>query len=99
MIVYAAVITNAAMWASIVGFLSPLVIQFITNALPGKRREQAVVGFVFSLLIAIPTEYFAGNLTWRDWVRSSMIVFIAAMVSYESLWKPTGVTPSTTGNP
>ncbi len=97
MILAVVVSTNAAMWATIVGFLSPLVIQFITRSIP-DRRMQAISAFVFCLLIAIPTEAFAGDLTFRDWARSAMIVFIGAMVSYESLWKPTGVTPSTTGH-
>lgn len=88
------VLTNAAMWAAIVGFLLPPVIQFITN-LHSSRQVQAVLAFLTVLVAAIPTAYFAAELDAGDYVKSALIVFTLAMVSYNHWWKPLGVTPST----
>jgi hypothetical protein len=84
---------NAAMWAGLVGFLTPPVIQIITRNI-GSKQLQAITAFIFELLVAIPTAYFAADLTVQDYVKSALIVFTLAMVSYQSVWKPTGVTPS-----
>lgn len=89
------VTTNAAMWAGIVGFLTPLVIQTITKS-HASRQVQSLIAFGFSLVVAVPTAYFAASLNVHDYVQSALIVFTLAMVTYEHLWKPVGVTPSTT---
>lgn len=89
------VLTNAAMWAGIVGFLTPLAAQFITK-LSVSRQVQAVLAFLFVLAISVPTAYFADSLTTKDYVKSALIVFTVAMASYEHFWKPLGATPSTT---
>lgn len=93
-------LTNAAMWAGIVGFLSPLVIQYATK-FTSDRQIQGIVAFAFCLVASLGTAYFAPNssLTLHNWVQSALVVFTLAMTSYESFWKPIGVTPSTTGGP
>lgn len=90
----AVVTTNAVMWAGIVGFLSPLVIQFITR-LHTAAKVQAVLAFLFILAVSVPTAYFAADLDARDYVKSALVVFTLAMTSYGFLWRPTGITPST----
>lgn len=90
------VLSNAAMWALIVGFLSPIVIQQITK-LTANSQVQSLLAFVFCAVAGAGTAYFAASLTLHDWVKSSLVVFITAITTYEHLWKPLGVTPSTTG--
>lgn len=91
----APVATNALMWAGIVGFLSPIVLQFITMA-SKDSRVQAGVAFVFELLVSIPTVYFAGNLDLGNYVKTALVVVTLAIAAYKGFWKPAGVTPSTT---
>lgn len=89
------VATNALMWSGIVGFLSPIAIQFITMV-SKDSRVQAAVAFVFELIVAVPTVYFAGNLNLGDYVKTALIVVTLAIASYHGFWKPLGATPSTT---
>lgn len=98
LVVTAPPLTNAAMWAGIVGFLSPLAIQYATK-ISTNPQVQATIAFVFCLVVAAGTAYFAPNssLTLHDWVKSALIVITLALTTYESFWKPMGVTPSTTG--
>ena len=91
----APVATNALMWAGIVGFLSPIALQFIT-AVSKDSRVQAAVAFVFELIIAVPTVYFAGNLDLGNYVKTALVVVTLAIAGYHGFWKPAGVTPSTT---
>jgi hypothetical protein len=91
----APVATNALMWAGIVGFLSPIVIQFITSV-SKDSRVQAAIAFAFELVIAIPTVYFAGNLDLGNYVKTALVVVTLAIAGYHGFWKPAGVTPSTT---
>ena len=92
------VLSNAAMWAGIVGFLSPIVIQQITK-LHESSQVQAMLAFVFILAVSAPTAYFAAELNVHDYVKSALIVFALAMTSYRNFWKPIGVAPSTTSTP
>lgn len=87
--------TNAIMWAGIVGFLSPVVIQFLAKT-GWPRQYQAAAAFVFCLLAAIPTAAFAPNsdLSVHDYTKSALIIFTVAIASYKGFWNPIGVTPS-----
>jgi len=86
--------SNAVMWSAIVGFLSPVVIQFLAKS-GWTRARQALVAFAFCALISIPTVYFAGNFEADDLVKSALIIFTVAISSYKGFWQPVGVTPST----
>jgi hypothetical protein len=87
--------TNAIMWAGIVGFLSPVVIQFIAKS-GMSRQVQAGIAFLFCLAVAIPTAYFAPNsdLDVHDYTKSALIIFTVAIASYKGFWNPVGVAPS-----
>jgi hypothetical protein len=91
----APVATNALMWAGIVGFLSPVVLQFITSV-SRDSRVQSAIAFAFELVVAIPTVYFAGNLDLGNYVKTALIVVTLSIAAYHGFWKPAGVTPSTT---
>jgi hypothetical protein len=85
--------SNAVMWSGIVGFLSPLVIQFLAKS-GWPKAKQAVVALVFCLLVSIPTVYFAGNFEADDLAKSALIIFTVAIASYKGFWNPVGVTPT-----
>jgi hypothetical protein len=83
------------MWAGIVGFVSPLVIQFLAKS--GLSRQlQALIAFGFCVVVAGVTVYFEhpGDLTTTDYVKDLLVVFSAAIVAYKGFWNPVGATPS-----
>lgn len=87
--------TNAVMWAGIVGFLSPLVVQQLARS--GLTKQvQALIAFVFCAVVAVPTAAFApgSDLSVDSFVKSALIVFTIAIASYKGFWNPVGVTPS-----
>jgi uncharacterized protein YfiM (DUF2279 family) len=81
-----------ALWLIAVGFFSPPVISVIQQSRWTERR-QAVVAFVFYLLVAAVTAWLSGIFTASGLIVALLVVFITGSTAYKSLWKPTGVAP------
>jgi hypothetical protein len=86
--------SNAAMWALVVGFFMPHVIAVVQQ--PGWTKGlQSVVTFVASVAAAIGTVLIQnGGWSWHDWVSSTLLILVTAIATYHGLWKPTGVAPA-----
>lgn len=84
---------NLAMWSLIVGFLSPLVISVLQQP-RWTEGLRALVAFVFSLVVAVPTAYFAGDLEGKDYITAALLILVTAISTYRNFWKNTGVAPS-----
>lgn len=86
---------NSVMWAGIVGFFAPVVLQFIQQE-SWSRKVQAVVAFLFCLVVTVPTVYLAhpGDLSATDYVKSALVVLVATIAFYKGFWNPAGVTPT-----
>lgn len=86
--------SNAAMWAGIVGFFLPHLLAIVQQ--PGwSKGMQAVVTFAGSLVAAIGTVLIQNDgWSWHDWVSSSLLILVTAIATYHGLWKPTGVAPA-----
>lgn len=84
---------SPALWALAVGFFSPPVISVIQQS-RWSTRTRSLVAFVFYLVLAAVTAYLAGAFTGGDFVKIALIVFVMASVSYQHLWRPTGVSPA-----
>ena len=95
--------SNAAMWALIVGFFMPHVIAVVQQ--PGwSQGLRSVITFLASVGAAIGTVLIQhGGWNWHDWVSSTLLILVTAIATYHGLWKPTGVAPSieasTSGKP
>lgn len=81
--------TNADMWASLVGFFLPLFIAIIQKE-QWTPSIKAAIAFIACLVAAAGATYFTGGFT-DDYVRTALVVFVAAVTAYKGLWQPTGV--------
>lgn len=84
--------TNAAMWAGIVGFMMPVAISVVVQQ-AWSDAAKAVAAFGCCLLAATGTAYFSGLLDVTDIARCFLIVWTLAIGTYYGFWKPIGVAP------
>lgn len=86
--------SNAAMWALIVGFFMPHLIAVIQQ--PGwSEGLRSVITFVASVVAAIGTVLIQlGHWSWHDWTSSALLILVTAISTYHGFWKPTGVAPA-----
>ncbi|WP_199896714.1 hypothetical protein [Streptomyces niger] len=85
--------TNAQMWALIVGFLSPLLIS-VVNRPHWSSAIRASVQVAVSVLVGLGTAYFAGDFAGKDIVTSILIASVSAISAYKGIFKPTGMSPA-----
>ncbi len=78
--------TDAAMWAVIVGFVSPLVLNFIINA-TWASWVKALVAFGFSAVIGTVTAIIAGAYEGLGIPSTILLTAVVAITSYQSFWK------------
>jgi hypothetical protein len=82
-----------ALWLLAVGFFSPLVIAVIQQTRWSPRR-QAVVAFLFYVVVAAVTAWLQGIFTAFGIVTAFLVIFVTAATAYRNLWKPTGIAPA-----
>jgi hypothetical protein len=85
-------LTDLAMWSLIAGFFLPPVLAIIMQS-GWDQRIKAAVAFLACLAVGVGVSYFEGDLDGRSWVSSSLVVLVAAISTYQSFWKPTGIAP------
>jgi VIT1/CCC1 family predicted Fe2+/Mn2+ transporter len=85
--------TDAQMYAAIIGFFLPLVMSVIIQT-GWDKRAQAVLLFVVVLIVSVGTLYFTGQLEGRSLVSSVLLTFVTSIAAYHGLWKPTQVAPA-----
>lgn len=86
--------SNAAMWAAIVGFFMPMLLAVVQQ--PGwSNAVRSIIMFLASCGAAVGTVLIQ-NDGWdgRDWVSTTLLIMVTAIATYHGLWKPTGVAPS-----
>lgn len=85
--------TNLQMWSLIIGFVLPPVLAIVQQSKwPDATRASAA--FVACAVAGAGVAYFQGDLTGRRWVEAALVVFVAAISTYQSFWKPTGIAPA-----
>ncbi|WP_196942856.1 hypothetical protein [Streptomyces sclerotialus] len=85
--------TNAQMWALIVGFASPLLISVI-NQPHWSSTARAAVQVAVSVLVGLGTAYFAGDFAGQDIITSILLASVSAISAYKGIFKPTGMSPA-----
>lgn len=80
--------TNAALWAVVVGFVQPIVLQFILQS-GWSSRFQAISAFLFSVVTGGATAYFAGAFTGGGIITTVLLVAVVSISAYKGFWKPT----------
>ena len=87
-------ISNAAMWAAIVGFFLPMLLAVVQQ--PGwSNSVRSIIMFLASCAAAVGTVLIQ-NDGWsgKDWVSTTLLIMVTAIATYHGLWKPTNVAPS-----
>lgn len=84
-------LNNAALFAVIVAFLLP-VFQAAIQRPKWTQQVKSSLTFVVCLAFSSGTVFFAGNWSSTDLVRTFLVVFVIAQVSYRQFWKPSGIT-------
>lgn len=77
---------DAAMWAMIVGFVSPLVLNFIISA-TWHRNVKALVALGFSAVVGTITALIAGAYEGLSIPSTILLTFVVAITSYQNFWK------------
>lgn len=78
--------TDAAMWAVIVGFFSPIVLNFILNA-EWPRATKAIIAFVFSAVVGTVTAIIAGAYEGMGIPSAILLTFVVSIAAYQNFWK------------
>lgn len=81
--------TDAAMWAVIVGFLSPLIISLVQQP-SWSNMARSLVTFGYSIVVGAVTAYLNGALEGRSLVSTILLVMVTAIASYQGFWKDAG---------
>lgn len=85
--------TNLEMWALIVGFVLPPVLAVIQQT-SWSNRLRAVVAFLACLAAGTGTVFLQQeDISWTEWVSTTLLVLVTAIATYQSFWKPTGIAP------
>lgn len=81
-------LTNAAMWAMVVGFIQPFVLQFLLQS-KWSSAKQSIVALAFSVVTGGLTAYFAGAFVGLEIVSIILLVAVTSISSYKGFWKDT----------
>lgn len=81
---------DLVLWSTLVGMISPLIVALIQQPKFNKGAK-AVITMLYCLIAAAGTAYFEGRLTGARFATAFLIVFVAAIASFQGFWKPTGI--------
>lgn len=82
--------SNLEMYSGLVGVLLPVVVAKV-NAADMSGEQKALVAAVVSIIAATGTTWFQGGMNAADLTTSFLIIFTAAVVTYQTYWKPSGI--------
>lgn len=83
--------TDTAMLAIIVGFFSPLVLNFLVSV-AWRQWVKALVAFIFSAIVGTITALLTGSYEGLGVPSTVLLTLVVAITAYENFWKP--VTPN-----
>lgn len=86
------VVTDAQMWALIVGFGLPMVVAILQQP-QWSNRVRVAVSVVASIVAGAGTAFFTGEFTGRGILSCALVVCVASIATYQNLWKPTKIAP------
>lgn len=75
------------MWAIVVSFFSPLVLNFLISK-GWAQWVKAVVAFVFSAIVGVITALLTGSYEGLGIPAAVLLSLVVAITSYENFWKP-----------
>jgi FtsH-binding integral membrane protein len=90
-------LSDATLWAIIVGFITPLALKWIVNA-DWKKQTKAIVSFVFSAIVGTITAIIAGAYEGLGIPAMILLTFVVSITAYQNFWSKIGVTNRNTEN-
>lgn len=78
--------TDAAMWAIVVGFFMPIVINLIVSA-TWSAKAKAAAAFVVSAIAGAGVALFAGAYEGLGIPSVILLTFVVAISAYSQFWK------------
>lgn len=88
--------TDAAMWALIVGAILPVFVSLVKQS-TWPNYAKALVAFVVFAASGFVTAYLAGALTGKTIVSCILIVAVTAYTLFQNFYKPTGLDAKISG--
>lgn len=77
---------DSAMLALIVGFLSPLILNFVVSAL-WPKWVKSLVALAWSAIVGVATAFLAGAFDGLSIVSTILLVLVVTITSYQNFWK------------
>jgi len=84
--------TDAEMWAMVVGFLLPPVIAVLQKS-SASEYLKTTLAFAVCMLAAMGNIYVTGEYEGKKMVTVALITLVSAISTYKGFWKPTGIAP------
>jgi hypothetical protein len=78
--------TDAALLAVIIGFLAPLVLNFIVSA-TWPAWAKSLAAFVFAAVAGILTAWITGAFQGLSILSTVLLILVVSITSYQNFWK------------
>lgn len=83
--------TDAAMWAVIVGFVSPIALKFIVSA-AWPSWAKTLTAFLFAAVVGTITAVIAGAYAGLGIPSTILMTLVVSITAYQNFWRPIGTT-------
>lgn len=83
--------TDAAMWALIVGFLSPALLRFLISA-TWRGWMKSAAAFIWSAIAGGVTAWLTGAYQGLGLVSTILLTLVVSITAYQGFWRDLGVT-------
>ncbi len=84
---------DTLMWATLVGFLLPNAVALV-NRPQFSPTVKAIITLIVCLIAGGGTAYLNGAFTDRGVISSVLVVGIMTLLTYQTIWKPSGIAPA-----
>jgi Na+-transporting methylmalonyl-CoA/oxaloacetate decarboxylase gamma subunit len=78
--------TDAALLAIIIGFLAPLVLNFIVSA-TWPAWAKSLAAFVFAAIAGVLTAWITGAFQGLSILSTVLLILVVSITSYQNFWK------------
>lgn len=82
--------SDAALWALVAGFITPIVLKWIVNA-EWKQSVKAAVSFGFSVIVGTITALVAGAYEGLGIPATILLTFVVSITTYQNFWSKVGL--------
>lgn len=78
--------TDAALLAVIIGFLSPLVLNFIVSA-TWPAWAKSLAAFLFAAVAGVLTAWITGAFQGLSIISTVLLILVVSITAYQNFWK------------